>query len=140
MVARRNRIGLTVTTRFDKFKNSTTNRSFKRTALNAKRIAVNSIRNSKRGGKKWRSLKFVSSKPNNPPANQSGTLARSIFVKTNFRKKSEKLIILGAKTPYAARLEFGDSSIAARPFLQPAIDKALINYQQRFFQSVDFFN
>ena len=126
-----------ITTKFDRFKLSTTNTNFRTTASKAKLFAQQSIKNGDKSGKKYASLINTSSAPGEAPANQTGALASSIFYRTSFGSKF-KSFSLGAKVPYAARLEYGGFGIAERPFLRPAINKALINYANKGFRTEEF--
>ena len=131
--------GMRVDVKFEKLQNSTSNANFKKTAQNAKKIAVNSIINSKRGGEKHKSFRKASSLPGDPPANQTDVLASSIMFRTDFKSKYYKRFSLISKLPQAVLLELGTSDMEARPFLSPAIDTALINYNQTFSKTNDFF-
>jgi phage gpG-like protein len=70
------------------------------------------------------------SKPGKPPHVLHGLLRNSISHRTEIKRGSINVFI-GANTPYARRLEYGDphgplrgnSRIAARPYLRPAIAK-----------------
>ena len=64
----------------------------------------------------------VASAPGQAPANQTGALAGSISART----ETQGTIVFGiasASTKYAAMLEFGTQKIAARPYMQPALDR-----------------
>lgn len=56
------------------------------------------------------------SKPGEPPNSDSGQLARSIFVERTGPLSAASI----ADAPHAVPLEFGTSTIAARPFMAPA--------------------
>lgn len=61
----------------------------------------------------------VASKPGEAPNADTGFLDRSIAVSVPSPLKAEVNVF----APYAARLEFGDSKVAERPFLRPATEK-----------------
>jgi HK97 gp10 family phage protein len=61
------------------------------------------------------------SAPGQPPANDTGFLAGSIFAEP---VKGEVAARIVARAPYAVHLEFGTSKMAPRPFIRPAGDKA----------------
>jgi phage gpG-like protein len=56
------------------------------------------------------------SAPGEPPAVWSGELRRTVFFDKT-KEEAEYLVKVGSPSPYAARLEFGDSHIAKRPWL-----------------------
>lgn len=60
------------------------------------------------------------SAPGEPPASDTGNLARSITVDG---LTTEDSAVITVRSPYAAALEFGtdDGKIAERPFLRPAV-------------------
>jgi HK97 gp10 family phage protein len=61
----------------------------------------------------------VASAPGDAPNADTHFLDRSIHVERTGQLTAESV----ADAPYAARLEFGDDKIAARPFMQPAAKK-----------------
>lgn len=62
----------------------------------------------------------TASSPGNPPAIDHGTLIRSIeMVYKHFGFTGE----VQANTNYAIHLEYGTADMAARPFMQPALEK-----------------
>lgn len=74
----------------------------------------------------------IPSKPGEPPNADTRQLDRSIAVRQVGELKAE--IVVSA--PYAADLEFGTSRMAARPFLQPAIDRKQAEVVQTFFRAI----
>ena len=64
----------------------------------------------------------IASAPGQAPANQTGRLAGSLSART---EKQGKVVsgIASASTEYAAMLEFGTQKMAARPYMQPALDR-----------------
>lgn len=61
----------------------------------------------------------VPSKPGGPPNADTHVLDRSIKTKKTGPLTAETV----ADAPYAVRLEFGDSKVAARPYMRPAAQK-----------------
>jgi hypothetical protein len=74
-------------------------------------------------GKQHASLNYRSSAPGQPPARQTGNLARSWQAgqPVLITRGSTIGYRLGSPVKYAARLEFGDGDLAARPYLRPAL-------------------
>ena len=64
-------------------------------------------------------IEHQASAPGESPAILSGTLSRSLYYKVRGSHQLE----IGADAKYAGFLESGTSKMAARPFLQPVIDK-----------------
>lgn len=62
----------------------------------------------------------VPSKPGEPPMNDTGVLAGYINVE---HKSGTLRATVRSDAEYAAALEFGTSTVAARPYLRPARDK-----------------
>lgn len=62
----------------------------------------------------------VVSAPGSPPNRDTGNLDKSIDVRIN---PSRKTVTVAARAEYSAALEFGTSTIAARPFLRPALQR-----------------
>ena len=61
----------------------------------------------------------TASAPNEPPATDTGFLVNNIFVKFD----SDKLgVSVESRANYSLALEFGTSKMAARPFMQPALE------------------
>ena len=68
------------------------------------------------------SVTRIASAPGEAPANQTGALVGSLSA----RVESQGTVTTGiasASTEYAAMLEFGTQKMAARPYMQPALDK-----------------
>lgn len=61
----------------------------------------------------------VPSKPGDPPNADTHFLDRSVHVERTGPLTAQSI----ADAPYAARLEFGDDKVAARPFMRPAAKK-----------------
>lgn len=89
-----------------------------------KNTAIESIVGGSKSGRAYKrgSVTRVASAPGQAPANQTGALAGSISART----ETQGTIVFGiasASTEYAAMLEFGTQKIAARPYMQPALDR-----------------
>jgi HK97 gp10 family phage protein len=83
----------------------------------------------KRGGKS-----HTASSAGNPPAIDSGTLVNSIKYEYDMAKDIFRGEV-SAATEYAADLEFGTVNMAARPFMQPALEKSrtkILNKAKQF--------
>ena len=61
----------------------------------------------------------VPSKPGEPPMRDSGNLQSKMLVKRTGLLSAE----IRSEAEYASALEFGNSKVAARPYLRPARDK-----------------
>lgn len=57
--------------------------------------------------------------PGDPPAIDTGALADSITLQVG----EDGALMVGSSLDYAARLEFGGQTLAARPWLRPALDR-----------------
>ena len=62
------------------------------------------------------------SAPNQPPATDTGFLVQNIVPDMTVGKDVVEGTII-SQAPYSAFLEFGTSKMAARPFLQPALEQ-----------------
>jgi len=60
------------------------------------------------------------SAPGSPPNRDTGNLDKSIDVRIN---KSRKTVSVIARAEYAAAQEFGTSTLPARPFMRPALQR-----------------
>lgn len=69
----------------------------------------------------------TASAPGDPPATDTGRLASSI----EFDQIGELTATVGSKLAYAAHLEYGTISMAARPFFRPAVEKITPKYIAR---------
>lgn len=89
--------------------------------------AVNSIvQNARRGPEVTRynpKRKVRTSAAGDPPAQDSGNLSSLIAVEVRADNLSGKII---SNADYSKALEYGTSKMAARPFMQPAADKARV--------------
>jgi len=61
----------------------------------------------------------VASKPGEAPNSDTHVLDRSVHVEKTGELTAQSI----ADAPYAAKLEFGDSKVAERPFMRPAATK-----------------
>jgi HK97 gp10 family phage protein len=67
----------------------------------------------------------TASAPGESPASDTGALAKGIFAEVKTSKAAKEVAgIVRATAPYSAHLEFGTRNMAARPYLQPALDKS----------------
>ena len=66
--------------------------------------------------------KHIASAAGEPPASDTGFLARSISFSVE-ENKGEVIGMVKASAPYAAYLEFGTRNIAPRPYMQPALEQ-----------------
>ena len=95
-------------------------KAIKRVALS---IAADAVRSIQRGPKTGRVYgKHRASSPGEPPASDTGNLARSVTVS---EMTDDGDAVITVRAPYAATLEFGtkDGTIAERPFLRPAVER-----------------
>ena len=115
---------------FDKIAVNLTDKSMQQTMNNAVLIAKNSILDTNKNGKKYYNLPNRSSDIGEAPANQTGALASSIFGAKIPQRKTIRGFILGSNEDYAAALEFGYSprNLKARPYIRPAVQKAMRRY------------
>jgi HK97 gp10 family phage protein len=92
-------------------------------ALSAQSEAKRSIVKGPKTGRIYKRGKGFhrASAPGQPPANDTGFLASSIFAEPI---KGEVATKIEARAPYAVHLEFGTAKMAPRPFIRPAGDKA----------------
>ena len=140
-----------IKTKIPKFRNPTTHASVQATALIAEQIAKDSIMKNRRNGTKWPGLPFTSASVNDPPASQSGALASAIKSKVENKVGTRNIILFvdgrGAPTglrnvkvtDYAATQEFGFplKNVPPRPYLRPAVERALKNYKVKPEEFVD---
>ena len=84
--------------------------------------AVNSIRAEPKTGKVRKRDGHVASAAGEPPASDTGILANSISTAIYTSDTSAEAHVV-ASTDYAAHLEFGTQKMAARPFMQPALER-----------------
>ena len=86
-----------------------------------KNSALNSISSGAKTGRAYKkgSVTRIASAPGEAPANATGALVGSLSA----RVESQGTVIASASTAYAAMLEFGTQKMAARPYMQPALDK-----------------
>lgn len=93
-------------------------------------VAMNSVRQElshpgtgrsyRRGG-----VVHVASAPGEPPAPDEGTLRRSYTYRVDTGDRDRPAVEVYSPLEYAAALEFGTSTIAARPHLRVGVAKAL---------------
>lgn len=63
------------------------------------------------------------SKPGNAPAIQTGNLVRNVIVDDSALESMRVRVGVFDNAPYAVFLEFGTQSMAARPYLKPALEE-----------------
>lgn len=94
-------------------------------ALRVQRAAKRSIQDSPADPETGRS------KPGNPPKTDTGRLVNSIFVDRELGEDGISLTV-GTNVAYGRHLEFGTTTIEARPWLAPALEAT----RQRSLQAV----
>jgi HK97 gp10 family phage protein len=87
--------------------------------------AILGIQTTPRTGKKYKrgSKIHIASIPGKPPAIDTGRLVNSINYIVDVYTKGYAAEVF-ASTKYAADLEFGTTKMAARPFMQPALESS----------------
>lgn len=109
------------------------NKALYASALQVEKVAKKSIADSrgKSGGRfyKRRSVLHQASAPGEPPASDTGRLVNSINSYLNGSELYSFVIAGLGSVKYALMLEFGTRKMAARPFMQPALEasRAWIN-------------
>ena len=98
--------------------------------------AVLGIQRTPKTGKTYKRKKktHTASSAGNPPAIDGGTLVNSIKYEYDMAKDIFRGEV-SASTAYAADLEFGTVKMAARPFMQPALEKSrtkILNKAKQF--------
>ena len=73
------------------------------------------------------------SAPGEPPASDTGFLANNITSEVRTEQGNRVFGVVRSTAPYSAFLEFGTTKMAARPFLQPALNKSA-NKIKRIFE------
>ena len=73
------------------------------------------------------------SAPGEPPLSRSGMLSTSIRVEEDPHASAHHVV---ATSPHARYLEFGTTSMAPRPFLQPALDEYSDRIDQRIKKAI----
>lgn len=92
----------------------------RKTAFDISASMIDSMSGSKSGRiYNVQGKRHQASAPGEPPARDTGNLARSISV----TKQGNAHYIIGVGAEYAIPLEFGSGRIAARPFARPAVKK-----------------
>jgi hypothetical protein len=108
-----------------------------RFALRVKNTAVKLVLQGPKTGIRYGD--HIASAPGEAPASDTGNLASHINSSVDTRELSGTV---RAETPYAARLEFGDSAktpgkpfIQPRPFLQPALEENAPAFLEEMYQA-----
>jgi HK97 gp10 family phage protein len=83
-----------------------------------KNTAEQSIHASQSSGRKYG--KHIASTAGNPPNSDEGYLAQNIFVNLDNDKLGGSV---ESRADYSEALEYGTSKMAARPFMQPALEE-----------------
>ena len=73
-------------------------------------------------------MQMRASAPGEPPLSRSGALSASISVEKDPHSSARHVV---ATSPHARYLEFGTTSMAPRPFLQPSLDEYRDRIEQR---------
>src|SRR5690625_3900961 len=101
-----------------------------RTAQNIRNTAVRSIQKQSPNGVTYEKYNprrsHVASAPGNPPNTDTGRLAGSIRAVMSGTSSAH----VEALADYAVHLEFGTRSMAARPFMTPAVEQERPNYER----------
>lgn len=104
--------------------------TLKRGANLVRNDAVDSILRGSPSGRSYEKYDprrtHTASAPNQPPASDTGFLVNNIIWKMAGKFEAE----VQSNAPYSIPLEFGTSKMAARPFLQPALEKNKIKIKQ----------
>lgn len=74
----------------------------------------------------------VPSRPGQPPNADTGVLHTSIVAVQTGELQAQ----VHVNAPYASELEYGTSRMAARPFLQPAVDRTRAEVIDLFFRAI----
>ena len=93
------------------------------------------VYNSKKDGGGLRG-KHTASKAGDAPNTDTGNLVQSIKVKKQKTLGGLDSYLLGSPLDYAAWLEFGTLTTAARPWLQPAVDNVSEDHVKRMTKAV----
>jgi len=100
------------------------------TAQNVRANAIRSIQGGPKNGKKYEKYAprrtHRASSPGQAPATDTGRLASSIMADITGLTAE-----VSANVQYAAPLEFGTVNMAARPFLQPALESEREKFNRR---------
>ena len=100
-------------------------------------VAVTSIVSNPRGGStetRYNPTRTIRvSKAGDPPAGDTGFLASNIHLSISSDGLSGEV---ESRAEYSAFLEFGTIDMAARPFLQPALEQGKQKYKRMFSKSV----
>ena len=128
--------------------NQEVNKAIRTTAFKIKRTAVKSISaspsqgvtrkvyNSKKDGGGVRAI-HTASKAGDAPNTDTGNLVQSIKVRKQVTAGGLDSYLLGSSLDYAAWLEFGTLNTAARPWLEPAVDKVAPDHVKRITKAVN---
>lgn len=100
-------------------------------------VAVTSIVSNPRSGAtatRYNPTRIINiSKEGDAPAGDTGFLASNIHLSISTDGMSGEV---ESRASYSAALEFGTIDMAARPFLQPALEQGKQKYQRMFIKSV----
>lgn len=81
---------------------------------------------------KRRSVTHRASMAGQSPANDTGTLMKSIYSE----RESRLTYTVGSRVVYALYLEYGTRKMAARPFFRPAVENIRKEFNSRLIQAV----
>lgn len=101
-------------------------------AQDTQKQAIASISTGTRRGRiyKRRSIEHQASAPGELPKTDTGQLVRNIFFRKN--KRADYSTGSKATVPYGFWLEFGTRKMAKRPWLRPAADTIIRQFEARF--------
>ena len=92
-----------------------------------KNTAQQSIQSHQSSGRRYGN--HVASTAGNPPNSDQGHLAGNIFVNLDSDRKAGSV---ESRANYSEALEFGTSKMAARPFMQPALEENRNKIERHF--------
>jgi HK97 gp10 family phage protein len=114
--------------------NQEVNKVTRKTVFKAKSTAVKSISASPSMGAVYGN--HTASKAGDAPNTDTGNLVQSIKVRKQKTLGGLDSYLIGSALDYAAWLEFGTLTTAARPWLQPAVDKVADDHVKRMTKAV----
>lgn len=111
-------------------------RHMRRSGMLIENEAKKSIQQGTKSGRiyKRKSVEHQASSAGEPPATDTGFLVSNISSEQPYKLGKDVLVEIISKAPYSKHLEFGTRNMSARPFMQPATEKAKPKIR-RFFKS-----
>ena len=124
MIVNKNEFFRRIEKRFGTLPEDNAERACFKAANLVKNTALESILTGAKSGRAYKigGVTRIASAPGQAPANQTGALAGSLSARVE-REGKTVFGIASASTEYAAMLEFGTQKMAARPYMQPALDR-----------------